>query len=500
MPQIKEYGTRVETSGPVQTRRLSGNDFGGSAGKIYQAAGEAVEQTTDTIYKSIENRESTDANIAIANTHAELTGKLNKQLKDGTIDSEKFMNEYDEKMGQLSGNFTTRGAKEYFNKSNAQLRNNFLVSSVSAQSEVAGIKTMVGFQESQTKLSSGIMNDPSSYKTALDVQTAFLDQKVADGSLPFKDAEKLKLQTKTELAKSAVRGWAQLNPEDAMAQLKQGLWDDAVDGDVKKQLMGEAQMAISARETEALRRDAEAKKAKELSDKNTQNQFLSKMYKGELSTDDIIKSNLEFDNKKEMLSLLRIQTEEGSKIKMDAAVFTDLYQRANLPDGDPNRPTYKEIQSKMGKGLTLENVNNLLKELDGDGTPEGETRRSLKKTLMETARAKLVKKNGFYGEDPDGLVRLAAFQAEFDQAYQAQKAAGKRDIDLFNPASPDYMGKMINNFVPSGQQIFDARFSRKKNEVVTDKLTTGTALALPPEKRRKEGESIEAWRARTKGN
>lgn len=475
----------------MQTRRISGDDLGAGLNREIARTGAVVQELGDTVYKSEERRETTEAAVQLSEAHAQFTNDLNKQLQEGTIDSEQFMQSYDERMGELSGNFATVGGQDYFQKASTSLRSNFQVSTMQAQAEIAGTKAIVGYQQTQKNLTSGIMNDPSSYNVALQMSHDYLDTLVKQG-LPAKEAEKLKSMSQTELAKSAVRGWANLDPEDAKAQLDQGLWDQSFDGDVKKQMQGEISTAINAKRIEQERIKAELEKAKVEGQKVTQNDFLAKMAKGKLSTKDILNSNLEpfgSGSKQQFMNMIEEST-KGASIKMDPSTFTNLFQRIHLPDGDPNKLINEnELNQFLNKGLTLENINQLRGEMQGKNTQAGDVESRMKNQLMEIAKQKLSKTNLAIGrKDPDGELQYAKFLQHFQEQYDSGRKSGKSAISLLSPESPDYLGKSISTFTKTPAQILRGTINSFR-----------PSKAVDPAKARKEGESPADYLKRMKG-
>jgi hypothetical protein len=492
MPQIKEYNQRVEAAGPVQTRRMNGEDFGASTFEALSKVGQSVVGVGDMMAKKQEQDEINDAAVRIAQTHADYTNTLNEQLKNGSIDSQEFMKKYDEHMGEISGNYTTTAGRQFFDKANAQLRSNFLITAVHGQSEVAGDKALVSYTDMQKNLSSGIMNDPSSFEHASAINQAYLDTQVSSGKMDAGVAGKLKSQGDTELAKSAIRGWAQLDPDEAKKQLDSGKWDTHIDGDVKKQLYGEVTIAANAKRIEQERLKTEAEKAKTEGQKITQNDFLSRMEANQLTAKDILNSNLDpvgSGSKKEFLNMLQTNQKEG--LKTDPAVYNSLFQKIHLPDGDPNKITDEnDLNQYFGKGVNMEALNQLRGEFQGKHTMQGEIETTMEKQLMKTAEAKLTKSNPMLGiKDPDGEENLARFTMYYQQKKQEFRKAGKSISGLLNPDSPDYIGKDLTTFVKTPQEIMQTMTQNMKTQ----------AQPTDPSKARQQGESPADYLKRIKG-
>ena len=497
MPQIKGYSQRTETIGPMQGRRVSGDDLGAGSMRALASAGNQLSNLGDTVYKNAEQTEITDAAVKMSAAHAELTTELNAKLKDGTINSQEFMENYDKRMGDISGEYFTSAGKDYFRKGTASLRSNLMVSATTAQAEVAGAKAVAGYQNTEKNFTSVLINDPSSHATAKQLSGEYLDGLVKSGNLDARAAEKLKIDNSTNLAKAAVRGWINLNPVEAQAQLTGGHWDTEIDGDTKKQLFVEADMAIRGNEADKARAEAEKQKAVVAQQKVTQNDFINKLQSGQLSAKEILNSNLDAvgsGSKEQFLDW--IDSSKNGLNKTNPAVLNDLFARIHLPDGDPRKITSDKVFNDMvGEGITTKDLPFLRKEIEGADSEEGRRRRDMMGGIVKTAEAALTKRNPMIGfVDMAGEEQMNSWRAQFMKDYEAGRAAGKSDEQLLLKESPDYIGKSIMSFKKSPQQIL--RENSASLRVIP--TTTTTLPQIPQENVRKSGESIDAWKARTK--
>lgn len=493
MPQIREYDQRQEArTGVGDTSRVSADSFGASTGRSLEQVGRSVNQLGNQLQRQQEQDEINDITQAMASAQAEATVRLNDDINRGAVDSEKFIDGLDERFGSLSGNYSTRAAQEYFNQATGKLKNHFIVSAASASAEQAGNRAKISFVEASNKQQASLINDPSAFQLSLQTMEDGLKARVATGSLPAADAEKLRLATAREYAKAAIRGWSKLNPEDAKAQIDQGLWDNYLDGDSKKQMLGEADMGISGRRAEQERTQAAALKARAEAQRTTLNKFMPAIVNGSQSVDEVLSSNLDPEDKYKVIGWISQSATNSPAMKTNPALFNEVFSRVHLPDGDPKK-IYddKQLLNYVGKGISLEDVNKLRNEIQGDNTEEGKSRAALKASMLNAARAKLVRKDTMMGvADFNGEENYQRFLVQYQEDYKAGKAKGLSDNDLFNPDSKDYLGKSIDRFYKTPQQRLQEDAARRKQQ---------RPPPANPDLLKKDGESIADFRKRTEG-
>lgn len=496
MPRIQEYRTRVEAPGPVQGRRASADDFtAGGLGGI----GQAIAQTGDMMAKRQEQQEVSDLTAKMAETHAKWTVDFKDRVQKGTLEPDKFMEDFDDDLGKLSENVSTFGGSQYLKRAAAQMRGHFTEATAAGASELAAKKAVADYTGSLNSLSSALVNDPSSFEFARQMHEEGINGLVANGGLPAEHADKLKIAGAQDLAKSAVRGWIDLNPEMAREQLRSGKWNGLIDGDVKHQMFGEVEQAIRAKELEKERQRKEQERALEEQRKTTQNDFLGKMTQGALSTKEILNSNLEAfgsGSKKQFLDMLEENTKHGG-VRTDPATFIDLFNRIHLPEEDTKklRDENDLNQYLIARRLSFEDLNRLRGEIQGKKTAEGAIEAELKKGVGDIARGMLTKSNPLMGiRDPIGDEQYQKYMTFFLTEYAAQRKKGKTAVELLSPESPDYLGKHIRSYTRTPQQIIKDMAnmaSQKEGLAAPAPSPSASPSGTPPKapEARKPGES-----------
>jgi hypothetical protein len=191
-----------------------------------------------------------------------------------------------------------------------------------------------------------------------------------------------------------------------------------------------------------------------------------------------------------MLDMLEKHATEG--IKDDPAVVMSLWDRIHLPDGDANKITDPALLNQyMGRGMKLETVMQLRKEMIGAQTPEGKIEAELKAQMLTTAKAMLTKTDPMTGlPDPIGAEQYQKYMNFFLHQYQEERKKGVPVRDLLDPNGKAYLGHEIRKYVRPNDKILDDIIRRSLGG-------QAPAVEIPDDQKRQEGESIGAWRKRT---
>jgi len=457
MPRIREYTSQIRSPGPVESRRANTDDFG--VGKAVAALGQGVSELGSTIRKREEQKELSSLNVKISESHAKLSQVWAERLATADPDdpelSENFMREYDDHMSEIESGINSAGAREYFNQSNAAMRMHFSERTFAGQADLAGVKAKQDHMSSLNNLSSSLISDPSSFELARGLHSAGVENLVKKGTLSRDVALQLKTQGEGELAKSALRGWIKMSPEYAEQQLDSGRWDAHFDGDTKAQMYGQVRIAKNGMEAEREHAQQLQRRAIEERQEVTKKAFLEKLTTGSLSPREILDSNLDSTQQEHFIRMVRTMGDENSVIRTDPHKFMNLWDRVHLPDNDPNKLRNEdELNGYLGRGLSLDGINQLRAEMQGKKTTQGGIEAELKKGMVEIARGSLTKSNALTGlRDPAGDEQMQKFMSFFLSEYAAQREQGKTALQLLSPDSPDYLGKHIQRFTRSQQQI-----------------------------------------------
>lgn len=162
--------------------------------------------------------------------------------------------------------------------------------------------------------------------------------------------------------------------------------------------------------------------------------------------------------------------------------FYDIYQRVHLPDGSPEKITDpSSLYSRVGPNgdLTVAGVDKLVGEINSRKTPEGAAEAEMKKSFLQLAKGQITGTNEGLGiKDKKGDELFLKFQANIFPAIEEGKKAGKTATQLFNPDSPDYVGKAINTYKRPMSQWYSDTIADNAGEPAPVAAVPGTPGAF----------------------
>ncbi len=495
MPKINDYATPQASAKMNAFESSSGLRQGGETGRAMQRAGAVIEDVGDMVYRRQAQEETSDLNAKFAEARAEWANTIDEETRNGTIDAGKTSEKIQDYVNNMNQDISTAEGRRMFDREAARLNGFVLKGASKAQAQVAGAKAEANWRSALANNSSVLNTDPSDFEATYQSTMDSIDDQVESGGIPATIAEKFKLETGRELAKSAVRGWANLNPDIAEKKLNKGEFDKYFDGDTKAQMQGYINSQKSAAEIEGRRQEKAFEDAKKKRSEAWQSKNLGALVNGQLPTKDIIDSkDLKYDDKVAMLKLQDWASKE--RVQLDPAVENELFRRINLGDQDPQQiQDISQLVPFVGRGLTPASVEKLSGWIDN--SPAGRVKKDNRKNVIDYATARLVKKDSFGMSDPKGEMLLNQFIADLQAAEAEYIKEGKSTSALYNPHSKDYFGLESDKYKRSQKDIMkdtvqDMRKASIKNQV---DFNPKTQSSLP----RQEGETIDAWLKRRRG-
>lgn len=480
MPRIKDYNGGSNVQGPIQMRGANPS----SAGRGLEALGSAISQTADVMNKRAEQAEISQLAMDTSQADADFTNKWQEQTRAGTVDTNKFMEEYNTHMDGLREKVSTNGGSLYFDRQRAQSTEGFLKSVNSAQAEVAGQKAKQSAVTVKSNFSAVLRSDPSSLELKLQKYNEHVDELVKSGMLPSNVADEERRQAGQEFTKASIQGWIDLNPEQTKKYIEAGKWDSTLSGDLKNQMMGQADEEIRGRRAESIRFAAEQERVKKQQQEGTQSEFLDKLQNGSLSWKDVKNSNLDAFGSGSKESF-RVLMEQNAKqdIKDNPHTLVKVFDRIHLPDGDPKKITDpNELNKYLGKGLSLASIKQYREEIVGTRTPEGKMFADRQKQMFKEADALLVKKDPMGLPDANGMARKSQFMAFAQSEVARVRKEGGNVYELMDANSPKYLGRQILNYKPSQQDIINEMVSKMQQKTNEAKgISPANNIPPPPE-------------------
>ena len=514
MPVIRQYGRRVSNQSSSIRREQGADAFGAAEGRGLQQLGQGVQQAGNAIQKRQEQKELSDLNLRLSKAQADNAIAYQDFLRDVEPGDDKAFEDFEkksqERLDEVGTDLSTSKGKDYFKTSSAKMSANTSVSLANSKAQLEGEKAVMDYESSLNNYSAALVSDPSSLELTKENFNKMNENLLVQGLVSKTDAAKLKVAGEKTLAKSHIRGWTKLNPAHAKQRLASGDFDRVLGGETKLQLMGEIAQAERAGELELKRQEIKTKEMRALDIKETQNDFIGKMIDNNLSAKDVRDSNLDpvgSGSKAQFLRMIEASNNKGGKLKTNPGVFTNLFKRIHLDDGDPNKIVSEDdLNEELIKGnLDHGDLAKLRNEIEGNNTEEGRILGANKKQLFKIAAGKLTRSNPLTGvTDPLGDTNMLLYQQFVYQEIEDQKKAKKPLKDLFNPNHKDYVGNHIGTYQRSSQEIMQEQMnslvgSRKDGLAKTNKEE---APDTPPEETkptiRKTGESISAYLERKK--
>lgn len=463
MPRIKGIDVEGRVQGAMDFRRASGEDFGTATGRAMQRLGGAVVSVGEVLHKRAEEDEVSSIAAEMSQLHADYAQKyredFNKADPNDKEFAERFLDDFQQKAQEVGSKASTRRGQQHFQSLFSQMGSHFQTTAYAGQAELAGTKAKMDFVNTLDASSAALLNDPSSFDVALFNVESTLAEKVASGAIPAVKAEEFRLQSRRELAKSMIMGWAKADPEKARSDLENGKWDGLLDVDLKAQLIGNAKQELNARRAdEAFIRESE-RRALEEAQKATGNKLLAKLeLQGLLDPKEVINSNLDFHQKEWFIRLAEQKANREAKEleEVNPYLVRSLWEKIHLPDGHPDKIIDEnDLNQYALNGLDMRYFNILRTEIQGTKTAEGKMILEQRKRLMETAKKAFTK--SVYGiPDPDGDLRFAKFMSRITEESRELRKQGVTALELYDANHPKSLYKFIDQYRPTAQEVFSS--------------------------------------------
>lgn len=130
--------------------------------------------------------------------------------------------------------------------------------------------------------------------------------------------------------------------------------------------------------------------------------------------------------------------------------FYKLFQAVHADANDPDRiNNVKQLYEHIGPDgdLTMAGLDKLNGEINGKNTPEGNAEGDMRKQFFANAKDQISGKNDMFGiPDSKGEEQNLKFMAQSFPLIEKLRAEGKTASQIYNPDSPDYVGKLIPAF------------------------------------------------------
>lgn len=247
MPKIRSYDSpQFEFQG--QSVRSNADLSGSGAGKAMEQFGEQFSNMEESQYKRQAQNEVSDLNAKFSEARAEWATKIDEQTRDGSIDSQKLTEEYQNYTNKMSEGLQTNEGRRFFDQQSAGLGGYVLKNSARAQAVVAGDKAVSDISSSLNTSSTLLQRRPGDFQDVYQQTLHGIDAQMETGVIRQKEGEKLKILAGKELAKNAAYGLIRKSPGDAIRAMDRGDYDKYIDADNMRQLRSSAEAEIKSRQ------------------------------------------------------------------------------------------------------------------------------------------------------------------------------------------------------------------------------------------------------------
>lgn len=179
------------------------------------------------------------------------------------------------------------------------------------------------------------------------------------------------------------------------------------------------------------------------------------------------------------ITMLRQQTKELQEkpIKTVPSVMTDAFERINLPPNDPRKiRNINDLNALYVKEqVSFADLQHLRTEFKNQQTDDGQKLGQVQADFLKGVKP-LLDKSTMNSLDAGGAERVYQFNAYVTKQVAAARQDPKADVyELFNPASPKYLGKAVSTFQTPTQRTSAELAGRIDDAMKPKRLPNETA-------------------------
>ncbi len=491
MPRIQEYLPQENASEPVGG--LSPNtELAGAAGEGLRRFGQGMMEGGDVLLNRHVQLEQTQAMQEAADMRQQSTDDIMQSVADGTVDADRVKQNLQQWQSDAADKYETPQGKNLFNRQSSRLIGAMVTKAARGQIVVSQNNAKSSFNDSLNALATTVRQDPDqladAYGSVLDTITHATDS----GLISAKDAPAIHDHAVAALAKEAILGRANTDPDKAETMLNDPTFTKVLPPQVQDELRKTVKAAQNQKDLDAERNDVIQKKANAA----VMNQYLTNnlqaLTTGKMNPKDILlnaPSAVDFDTR--LAYAEKANRAQGLVDKTDPAALADVHERLLLPKDDP-RAILDVSQLIHEPGIALADVNKISKWYLQ--TPQGAAEKQREKGMLQDIQSRL-KVQGV--PDPEYKTRIVNAMAEYQRAKQAAIDAGKDPTELTNPKSKEYFAGQVR--APSPVDLMKAEAARFTNpQTPAPEILHTTPGIIPPLERKDKSGNIWLYDATTK--
>ena len=437
--EIPRYQSRVGVPNVPRGRALRASDFGGAldlsgVGEAFATVGRVLEKQDEAEAVSYTSKVTATAARHFTTRIPELKQTATDHAKGYALTVDQEWTDWTESvLADAPNDLAAKMARERLQ----QLHQKSYEDAVGYEATQRHIGQLADFDASTKDLATAAFNDPANVAKYLSQGAA--DLMAAESTwMQAATAAERKHTVRDMIIQNAVKGLIATNPDEAVARLQSGYFDDGLGGQ-KSAFLATAKNAALQMENERKARIKEAEAAREKAEKQarleTQNDLLARLNDPDApapSVTEILKSDL-------------APTGQGSK-----DFFIDLAnKKARGQDVNYTNPrTYQQLAgliaqrkiidpevllTHVGSGLSIDGFNKLKSDMEAAATTAGQAELKMKRRAIDYASTQITGSSLLGGNDALGEQDLYSFEFELDAALEKGREQGLTFDVMLNP-------------------------------------------------------------------
>lgn len=451
MAQINEYTPETNAQGAVGG--VSPNLEAVSLfGRGVEHVGAALEEAGAVIHRREAQQEVSEVYGQFAQARANWNVTLKQRLKDGTLDPDKFDQEYASFVNKAGESVKTAEGKDFFNRQANRLGATLMQNAIIGKAQVDGEKAYQDISQGVNVHIANLFTHPDQAPDAIDATHELIAAKQKDGTLNPEQAIRLQKEMIPQLAEAAVKGFSDQDPgkDESGAEhanlgkqfLDKGGFAEYLNEPQRAALYRYADQADNRRRIDGERAETTAHRLLEKQGQNYMDTNANRVLNGSYSLKELQSAPLTFQQKEYIQAKVRAQN--AQEVATDPRRFTNVYNK--VIHGDITSRDQLVAEFDKG-GLAPSTMDHLMHEIDS--TPEGHLVKGMQKTVDKDLQGLRFKgAGGAYTTAGDVFYTNA--QTAIYQARQQANAQGITDRQYYsntNPKDPTSWVAIKNQFL-----------------------------------------------------
>lgn len=456
MPQIPQYESQVNPSGDDTSKQANGSEV--TIGSGLQAMGQGLEQAGAGL-KSYQDHHETIMGAAKFSdfklqNETDVTNLTQSFDPDDPDFKSKFEQKYQDGVDSITSQMSSIQAAEYISKKADTYKAALWESMLHKNAQLIRQETGVAVKAISTNLTASAYNNPDLMDANIDQIDDLIKKQPNSNQLTDAAHESIKAQVARAVTIGAGQGMVRDDPDGLLDELNKGNKFSGLDAADQANLRAKAESAIRANDRTA---ELNQKKAENIEKKQQLANFQDlhhQIDEGQMDfkTIDQLWTQKKISDTQYEIATNRLQKiMDGTQVGDDSA-FMDAQSRIRKGEITNFEDLTAQYGLGKGKGLSQQHLQFLSKTfLEPKNVSRGEDQ--MWGAVMDQAQKKLIQPTFVPWGDRPGMNLYAKALTSMRNDYDAQIAAGKSPKELLDPASKDYVGKAIDTYARSRNQL-----------------------------------------------